>query len=245
MRAHQLAVLRQTLAKLENVRGHGRPEALPFDVLPNPGFTCGVLHEIAAAEHGDKPAAFGFVCALIASALQARPGPGLLIATRRALADFGRPYGLGLRQQGLDTRRLLLIETRTGKDALWAIEEALRSDARPAIVAGIAEGRLDLTASRRLNLAAAVFGTPLVLQRTEELGTPTAAATRWRIGAAPLARDRFGAFAGWRWHAALERCRNGRPGRWLIEWCHVTHRFRLAAGVADRPPAAGAGRRAG
>ena len=32
-----------------------------------------------------------------------------------------------------------------------------------------------------------------------------------------------------------------RPGAWLIEWNHVAHRFRVVAGLADRPPAADAG----
>ena len=99
-------------------------------------------------------------------------------------------------------------------------------------------GNLDLTTSRRLNLAAAAHATPLVLLRPPIAAGTSAAATRWRIAAAPAARDRFGAFAGPRWHVALERCRNGRPGHWLIEWNHVAHRFRLVEGVADRAPAA-------
>ena len=114
------------------------------------------------------------------------------------------------------------------------------------MVAGAIAGNLDLTTSRRLNLAAAAHATPLVLLRTPIAAGTSAAATRWRIAAAPAARDRFGAFAGPRWRVALERCRNGRPGQWLIEWNHVAHRFRLVEGVADRAPAARAGlRRAG
>ncbi len=252
MRIHRLAALRQVLAKLEKGREHGRPEllslAVPYlrDHLPKPGLACGVLHEVVATAHGDKPTALGFVLALMASALTLRPGPAVVVISRRALVDFGRPYGHGLRQLGIDTQRVVLVETRTEKDALWALEEALRSEARPAAVAGVTGGGLDLTTSRRLNLAAAAFGTPLLLLRAGGLGAPTAAATRWRIGAAPAVRDRFGALVRWQWHAALERCRNGRPGQWLIEWNHVAHRFGLAEGVADSTPAAGAGlRRAG
>ncbi|HKU96772.1 MAG TPA: ImuA protein, partial [Vineibacter sp.] len=57
--------------------------------------------------------------------------------------------------------------------------------------------------------------------------------------AAAASRDRFGAFAHWRWQVALERCRNGRPGHWTLEWDHVAYRLRLAEVVADRAPAAG------
>ena len=251
-RAQKIGRLRQAVAEIERGHGRSRPSFVPLGVpeahdrLASLGLACGVLHEVAAAAHADRPAAFEIMFALIASALRVRAGPALLIATQRSLGEFGRPYGHGLRQLGLDTGRLLLIETRSDKDALWALEETLRSQAGPAMVAGAVEGNLDLTMSRRLNLAAAAHGTPLLLLRAAGATGTSAAATRWRIAAAPAARDRFGASAHWRWHATLERCRNGRPGQWLIEWTNDAHRFRLAEGVADCAPAVGAGlRRAG
>jgi protein ImuA len=156
---------------------------------------------------------------------------------------------------GLEVGRLILVEARTDKDALWAVEETLRSEARPAMVAGAVAGGLDLTSSRRLNLAAAPQRTPLVLLCSSKSAGTSAAATRWRIAAAPAARDRFGAIAAPRWHIALERSRLGsrqgspigrrmdrrmdRPGAWLIEWNHVAHRFHMVDGLADRPPVAG------
>jgi protein ImuA len=251
-KAARIAALRQVVAKLETVAPGAKAHHLSLGVpeveahLPDPGLACGVLHEMAAASHGDRPAAFGFLFALTAAALRSRPGPAVLVATRRALADFGRPCGHGLAQLGLDVGRLLIVETSTDKDALWTIEDALRSEARPAMVAGAISGNLDLTRSRRLNLAAAAHATQLVLLRTSIAAGTSAAATRWRIAAAPAARDRFGAFAGPRWRVALERCRNGRPGQWLIEWTHVAHRFRLVESVADCAPVVRAGlRRAG
>jgi protein ImuA len=60
-----------------------------------------------------------------------------------------------------------------------------------------------------------------------------AAATRWVSSTLPAARDYAGAFTHPRWRMTLERCRNGRPGCWPIEWTHDTYRFRLAEGVAD------------
>jgi protein ImuA len=242
VKAARIAALRRGMAKLE--RAHpGPPAHLSLGVpqmhahLPGPGLACGVLHEIAAAAHGDRPAAFGFLFASTAAALRLRPGFAVLVAQRRCLADFGAPYGHGLVQLGLDAGRLLLVETKSDKDALWALEEALRSQVRPAMVAGAVAGGLDLTTSRRLNLAAATHATPLVLLRSSAATGTSAAATRWRIASAPAALDRFGAFAHPRWRVALERCRNGRTGQWLIEWDHVAHRFRLVEGVADRAPA--------
>ena len=66
----------------------------------------------------------------------------------------------------------------------------------------------------------------------------SAAATRWRIASAAAARDRTAPSRTRAGGRALERCRNGRTGKWLIEWDHVAHRFRLVEGVADRAPVA-------
>jgi protein ImuA len=223
---------------LETAALGGNPAHLPLGVLevesclPEPGLRCGVLHEVGAAGPGDQPAALGFLCALMACALKARPGVGVFIASRRGLADGGDPYGHGLNQLGVDLGRFLLVKARTAQEALWALEEGLRSEAAPAVVAGAVESPLDFTASRRLNLAAAVHGTPLLLLRAREGLGASAAATRWRIGAAPAARDAFGAIGRWRWAVALERCRHGRSGEWVFEWDHAAHRFHLAAGLA-------------
>ncbi len=124
---------------------------------------------------------------------------------------------------------MILVETDTDKDALWALEEALRSEARPAMVVGAIEAGLDLTQSRRLNLAAATHATPLVLSRGRK---PREPARRPPAGASPPRQprcDRFDTFAYWRWQVTLERCRNGRTGAWLIEWDHAARRFRSLA----------------
>jgi protein ImuA len=157
--------------------------------------------------------------------------PLLLVASPRALADHGRPHGHGLRRLGLDPARLILVETQNEKQALWAMEEALRSGV-PAAVGG-AIAKLDLKTSQRLHLAAGEAGLPLVLLRPASAEEASAAATRWRIGAAEAARDRFGLLARTRWNVRLERCRNGRSGEWLVELDHAAYRFSLAAALAD------------
>jgi protein ImuA len=243
----RIAALRQAVARLEHALPEAKPAHLPFGLpqidrhLPGSGLTYGVLHEVTAAAHGDRAAAFGFAVALTAGALAVRRGPVVLISARRCFADFGEPYGHGLHRLGLDVGRLVLVETRLDKDALWAMEEALRPEVAAAAVAGAVEGDLDLTMSRRLNLAAAGSGTPFLLLRPPVTTGTSAAATRWRVAAAPANRDRFGSFACCRWSVALERCRNGRPGHWLIEWDHVARRFGLAEVLADCAPSAGAG----
>jgi protein ImuA len=232
--------LRQAIARIERKQSDrpgsiGVPEI--HDHLPGDGLAAGVLHEVMAEAYSDRPSAFGFACALIVGALRARPGPAMLVMSARALSDHGRPHAHGLRQLGIDLKRLVLIETRNDKDAHWALEETLRSQARPSIVSAAVGGTLDLTVSRRLNLAAAAHGTPLVIVRPSNASGTTAAATRWRIRSTAGTADRFGALDKSTWHARLERCRNGRPGEWLIEWTDVAHCFRLAQSLADRPRA--------
>jgi protein ImuA len=271
-KAERIAQLRRIVAGIETAALGGHPAYLPLGKqdlggqdlggqdlggqdlsmqevhrsLPGPGLVCGVLHEVGAAAHRDGPAALGFLFALMVCAQHARPGPAVFVASRRSLADFGDPYGHGLRQLGLDVGRFLLVETGSAKEALWALEEVLRSAAVPAMVAGAVEGALDLTSSRRLNLAAAAHGTPLLLLRGAQAAGSSAASTRWRIGMAPAARDAFGTISRCRWSVALERCRNGRPGQWVFEWDHVAHCFHLVEGMADRAFPAHAGlRRAG
>jgi protein ImuA len=168
----------------------------------------------------------------------------------RPYRPHGWLHGHGLNALGLDPARLILVETAHRKETLWAMEEAVRS-AAPAAVVGVID-TLDLKLSQRLHLAATDAGLPLFLLRSAPPSPPSpasgggwgggsAAATRWRIGTAKAARDRFGLVTQPRWHLQLERCRNGRPGQWVVEYDHVAHRFSLAAALADFSRARGAG----
>jgi len=202
--------------------------------LPEGGLPCGALHEIVPEPHA-TPAALGFIAALLAHVASPPPQGGreklVFVLPAYGLRDHGRLYGHGLRALGLEPARLILVETARRNDTLWAIEEALRSGA-PAAVAGIID-KLDLKLSQRLHLAAVDCGLPLFVLRPAHDLESSAAATRWRVGTAAAARDRFGLVIRPRWHLNLERCRNGRPGEWVVEYDHVAHRFSLAAALAD------------
>jgi protein ImuA len=176
---------------------------------------------------GNIPAAFGFMAAMLS---RIRPGaPLFLVTSPCGLAAFGRPYGHGLNGLGLDPARVILVAAPNATQALWAMEEALRS-AVPAAVVGVI-GKLDFRASQRLHISAGETGRLLLLLRPP--GMASVAVTRWRVAAEQAARDRFGLIARWRWQLKLERCRNGRPGQWIVEFDHATHRFSLAAALAD------------
>jgi protein ImuA len=234
--------LRQLLSAPEGSRQDGLPKILPFGLaaldshLAEGGLACGGLHEVVPERQAAFPAAFGFIVALLARI--SCPFPLVFVLPAYARRQYGRLYGHGLNALGLDPARLIFIETTHRKDTLWALAEALRS-AAPVAVAGMID-KLDLKTSQKLHLAASEVGLPLLLLRPAPTLEASAATTRWRVGTAEAARDRFGLYARPRWHLQLERARNGRPGEWVVEYDHVAHRFSLAAALADPALARGA-----
>jgi protein ImuA len=183
------------------------------------------------------PAAIGFVVTLLGRISSRRPV--ILISPPDQSVRGVRFSGHGFNKLGLDPARVILVETGDEQQTLWALEEALRSGAPDAVV-GMIGTRLDLKKSRRLHLAAGDSGIPLILLRPAAVLGSSVAVTRWRIASAGAALDPFGLIAGWRWQAMLERCRNGRPGEWVLEFDHA-YRFRLAAALADHALSADAG----
>jgi len=202
------------------------------------------LHEVLPAGAGDGAAA-GFAVALTLRLLRAA-GPGFVLWCDRfaAMREVGALYGPGLVDLGLDPGRLIHVALRRDSDVFWAMEEGVKSRAPVAVVGEVAEG--DLTASRRLSLAAQETGvTPILIRGFADRGA-SAAWTRWSVAAAPSAADIYEPRAPGRtrWEVALTRSRAGaRPQTWTLEWSHETHRFSVVAGLADRtvasrPPAA-------
>jgi protein ImuA len=244
-----LAALRATLRRLE---GPGRaaagvvPTGLDVidQVLPEGGLARGALHEIVA-EAADGAAARGFVLRLLAGL--AAQGPVLWCL------DDPDLYGPGLLRLGLAPDRLILARTRRDADLLWAMEEGLRT---PGLAAVLGEPHgLDLTASRRLQLAAeSVGGLGLVLHRAEAgKAGATVAVTRWRVASVPslaaapglgAPRD-FGLMRG-RWRVSLERCRGASPmddggyGQWLVEEEDAARAVAVAPELGDRSGASAA-----
>src|SRR6201990_3395856 len=96
------------------------------------------------------------------------------------------------------------------------MEEGLKAKSLGAVLGEIEN--LDLTASRRLQLAAEASGvTAFVLRRwrvmeraARDASQPIAAVTRWRIAALPTQGE-----IGWR--VELTRCHGGRPNTWIME----------------------------
>ena len=251
----QQSVLAALKVELRRLEGAGRRETSAVSIgvpaieqgLPGGGFARGALHEIVAGE-GGAAAAEGFAASLLAGL--ARQGPVLWCT------GTGELYGPGLSRLGLTPDRLILVRARRPADLLWAMEEGLKT---PGLVAVLGEPRLlDLTASRRLQLAAEASGvTCLVLRREQEereIGS-SVAVTRWRVTPVPSgpafgddARD-FG-LARARWRVELIRCRGADwaageagHGAWLMEEGDASGAVPVAVPLADRSAASAPGQR--
>ena len=248
LKAKTLARLREQMWRLEKPGIADRP-VLEFgdpvldDELPGGGLASGCLHEITAAP--EDGAAYGLAAWLIGRLMH--PGNGVALwcrQQRRQAMPSGPglygpglygpgPYGPGLAGFGIATERLLFARTLSPVDMLWAMEEGLRSG-RFAVVLG--EGTADLTATRRLQLAAEAGGTTAVLLsfpgRTSRPRL-SAATTRWRVTSLPAERPGSSC-----WQIELERCRGGRCRAWALAWNHETLRLDIAPLLGDRALAA-------
>ncbi|HEY8160797.1 MAG TPA: hypothetical protein VIF34_00805, partial [Methylocystis sp.] len=178
--------------------------------------------------------------------------------------EFGLPYGRGLAAAGVDLSRFALVRVRRPREALWAMEEALKSPACAAVVAEtFLEPRLyDLAASRRLLLAARRGGALGVLaaQGAEAARFSSAAELRVEIAARPApspalpsARPPLSLMAPFLWRLRVLKARAGLLGALgafdPAQWREIAfdpdrvafrHAFpeRLPAEAPDRPLAA-------
>jgi len=152
--------------------------------------------------------------------------PLLFTAPRAWFAEHGRPYSPGL--IGVS---LILAPTATAAEALWTLEQALRSGA-VALALGAVDGAT-LAQTRRLEFAAKQGGAVgLVLPR--RLDGLSAARRRWRISTSESAADPDDPRAPGpaRLMAELVRSRGERPGTWILEQDDETYRLRLADRLA-------------
>ena len=226
----------RTLERSEGFRAKTGQAVLPFGVdaldapWPEGGLPRGALHEIAGedASPNSFAAATGFTAAIA----------GRLQSTVLWCARSADLYGPGLAAVGLEARRLIVAEARSDKDILAAMEEGLRAGVRGAVVGEI--DRIDLTASRRLQLASEKTATmTLVLRRPQNrtgAQAPITAASRWRVG--PASSDRPQDFHQLPeralWRLELSRSRFGAHGSWIVEAPDAQGHLHLPSLLGDR-----------
>src|SRR5690606_13568792 len=185
-----------------------RDRVLPFGVpeidkrLPAGGLATGALHEVIGRDAlADDAAATGFLAGILART------DGTVFWCLR-WRDLFAP---ALHLAGLHPDRVIFVETRTDTNVLVAMEECLRHEGLGGVVGEL--GRLSLTASRRLQLAAEKSGVAaFVFRRAMAVNAAvsgSAAATRWRVRAVPSEDLGVPSLSRPRWSLSLERARGG------------------------------------
>lgn len=195
------------------------------------------LHELSATNADDWPAAAA--CALLLAARCGSDkgiggrGPILwLTDARRRAGALGALYPPGLAELGVDPARLLSITAPDGLAQLRAAADIARCHAAPALVIELAAplAALDLTASRRLLLAAEESGATLWLLQRSARTAPSAAFSRWRIASAPSAPLPANAPGPPAFTLELNRHRGGaQPFALTLEWNRDAQIFALPA----------------
>ena len=172
--------------------------------LPQGGLPAGCIHEVKGASLAH---AIAFSAAL-SSRIAREEGNVLYIAPDRSLHPLGLlPYGVNLAQ-------LLHISPKRSQDLAWTVMEALRCPEVSSVIALL--NGLNLTESRRLQLAAEASGATgffFGLANSAPIASPF---TRWRISSVSgKSTEKFDEPV---WAIDLLYCRGGRPGRWVLKW---------------------------
>ena len=221
----KIAELRHALARHAPLAtGHGAADHgtvplghPPADRLLGGGLKTGALHEVFAEDWGGG----GFALLLAARLATRLAGAAPLFWVRGdyAAQEYGALNPMGLAALGADPRRLVMVRAPRAPDALAAAGDILACPHVGCLLLEIEANPkvLDLTASRRLALAAETSGAGLVLLREGAREIPSAAHTRWRARAAPSHPDDD----DWgrpRFAVELIRHRSGGLGMFEMEW---------------------------
>lgn len=200
--------LRRRISHLEEVHrrfSHIVPIADVVDCwLPQGGLSAGCIHEIK----GTTLASAIVFSTILSSRLARDPKYIFYIAPDRSL------HPLGLLPYGVKLDRIIHVSIRRSQDVAWAVLEALRCPQISSVIA-LLDG-LDLTESRRLQLAAESTGVTGFLLGNSISAPIASPITRWKVSSANgRPGQRFDEPV---WLLDLLYCRGGRPGKWMLEW---------------------------
>jgi protein ImuA len=248
---HSLTALRRRIARLEGGRSHAVHGGFTtghegLDSGLGGGFARGRIHELFGREAQDAGSASAFAM-LLALRASAEGRSMLWLRTDKAVRQCGTLYGPGLAELGVDPAALLLGIMPDDKAVLRAAADALRCTALGAVVIECwgNPAILDLTASRRLALAAENAGTTAIFLRLDAVSSPSAAETRWQVAAAPSSPLAANAPGHSVFDIVLLRRRAGLDGlAWRMEWnrdrrCFVEPGEQTLSGAVVPVPASG------
>jgi protein ImuA len=206
--------------------------------LPEGGLAVNGLHDISPAAYGDFPAACGFALALAVRRLkeERERRPILWCRLETEQREYGRSFGHGVVQMGVPRQRFLSITLRKPVALLWTLEEALKSGCLSVVLGDVATQYADLTATRRLALAAQAGRASGIIVLTRYYEDSTASVSRWCIATSASQSLHFNPQAPGvpAWDVTLTRVRSGRPGQWRLNWQsdHASSCFTVVPGLS-------------
>ncbi len=204
------------------------------------GLARGALHEFYAAAAEDSSAAAVFAVALAMRGVS-RGRPVVWIREKQCAARVGHLYAAGLVELGFDPDDLFLVDAPDTRAVLRAGADIVKcGDVGAVIIEPYGKALLlDLTASRRLSMAAAVSGVLTLMLRVDAEPMPSAAQTRWQVASAPSSPLAANAPGNAAFDIVLLRHRSGIPGfEAHLEWNRDTKSFGpIFAPLSGRVPA--------
>ncbi|MCC7334116.1 MAG: hypothetical protein IT422_03405 [Pirellulaceae bacterium] len=225
--------LTREIAQLETSSGRARREparssagcAALDDLLPRGGYAAGCVVEYLRATPACGASTLAWAAA--AAAMQATDGFLVVVDTQHNI------YPPPLASHGIDLAKVIFVRPESQGDAIWAVDQALRTSAVAAVVAELE--RIDDRSARRLQLAAeSGQSLALLLRGWQARRQPTWAEVQWLVRSQrdPVQRDRSQhdlMQRGRRWHLQLARVRGGQAGRSaVLEMEPLTGKLRLA-----------------
>lgn len=213
----------------------------PLDGWLDGGLKRAQLHEILTENAKDMGAAAGFA-AMLGLRSQQGDGPIVWLRTRDAERHGGRFHAAGFAALGGDPATVLLATFPNAVGMLRTAVDVLRCSGPSAVIVECRGNprAFDLTASRRLTLAAGETGIPVFMLRLGAAAVPTTADTRWSVQAAPSHALEAKAPGYPVLVLTLLRRRGGPAGKsWLAEWDCEQRCFRdaaLSGAMVSLPP---------
>lgn len=233
---NMIPLLRARIAAVERQRASVSPHLVAtghagIDAATGGGVMRARLHEVFAASTDDSGSASGFSAML--AVLLTRPGATLFwLRERSAETRGGCLHAPGLADIGIDPGRVVL---GVMDDALGLLRVAAEVVRCPDVDVAVIElwrmpRALDLTASRRLAVAAESSGVTALMLRADAEPTPSAAHSRWSVAAAAAVPLEANAPGYPTLAVNLLRQRGGPADRgWQVEWDRDQRIFRESA----------------
>lgn len=178
--------------------------------FPGGVFPVGAIHEFISPTEACAAAANGFLAGLLGT-LMKKGGVCLWISAGRKV------FPPTLKFFGIEPHRVIFVDVKRKKEALWVMEQGLKCNALAAVVAELRD--ISFAESRRLQLAVETSRVTGFLHRQQpRIPNTLACVSRWKIR--PLA-SRTGGLPGVGFpclEVELVKIRNGKPGIWQFGW---------------------------